>query len=143
MTKLLRALFPTDEQIWSTEPLDTNENLRICVNQMATYVYNWYTEILDNTQKQLQVYPIETTTICDVLQMGGLLDETTTIYKPNYEIVETFCQTNSTQLFGKKANQFNRGRLDIQQIITSADANIQSQMIELHKRMGYTNHPMM
>ncbi|MGK3739972.1 MAG: hypothetical protein ACI90V_006820 [Bacillariaceae sp.] len=94
---------------------DNNNHNHHCVNQFIDYVSGYYNTILDNSsanddydtttatktktttgvENGITMYKIEDASICGVAKMAGLYDLTTTVYKPNYEIVINKCRSTS------------------------------------------------
>lgn len=133
---LFQALYPSKSRVWFPEesshqianPKDADRTLKHCADQMGLYVSLWYRDMLDSFGKlreidegsstvhikaasNYRIYPIESTTICQVAAMAGLDVDANSgddiVYQPNMERVAEFCQKNPNTLFGNTQNQFN------------------------------------
>jgi hypothetical protein len=137
LVNLFRVMFPFEKWFYSELPqFKTLSARNICTNQMAAYVYRFYSELLKNTEPSL-IYPIETTPICHVAEKVGLLDLSTTVYKPNYESANKYCDIFPNTGFGRSANQINKGRVDVVHLMAVADPSLVKGMKELYQSMGY------
>jgi len=82
LTMLFEALdLLVSSSLPSLSPSSQNNQ---CVAQMLDYVIGYYNQMMD---ANLTMYPIESTSICDVAALTGWTDPTTTVYAPNYKIV--------------------------------------------------------
>ncbi|KAL3940149.1 MAG: hypothetical protein SGARI_001099 [Bacillariaceae sp.] len=136
---LFQALYPSQKEVWfppessghddSGEENDDDKLLAVCAEQMASYVYLWYNDLMDSFEALRQqepdnflVYHIEDTSICQVAGMagfdvgdtrefqsgkGGGSDNDAVVFRPNIDKVKSFCQENPTMPFGNTQNQFN------------------------------------
>jgi hypothetical protein len=139
---LFQAIYPNYAHVWfpttknnssQEEPVDGMIKLKHCSDQMATYGYLWYNNLLDAFEKlsrqettnrpgecesslNYRVYPIENTTICQVASMAGFdilqdrqngCNDNLVIYTPNIQPVHEFCLENGDASFGNTENQFN------------------------------------
>ena len=140
LLQLFFVLFPYEKWFYPNHPDLLNLSPKaVCTNQMASYVWRFYSELFNNTEQDssLSVFPIETTPICQVAENAGLLGLSNTVYPPNHQHASQYCQEFPDTLFGRNANRINQGRLTEQQLLRMADPSIAQAMKALYKQMGY------
>jgi hypothetical protein len=148
-----------------------------CVLQMIDYVTGYYNTILDHSSSgsdgdgddHLAIYPIESTSPCEVATLAGLGDPATTVYAPNQKEVQRKCRSmdndnDNTQknkngpheqrttttttttsssrgtIPTKKSNVINRGRVSIQDLLPYTTPKHLERLKALYSRLGYYDY---
>ena len=88
-THLTKALFPQ---------LASDIEGASCIEAVATYVVEYSRVMLIALEEGIldAAYAVETASPCQVAKLAGLLDETTTVYAPNFRKVQAYCGTETT-----------------------------------------------
>jgi hypothetical protein len=111
-----------------------------CVVQMLEYVVGYYNTILDNAPHGgLPMYKIESTSPCQVAEMAGLLDPSTTIYRPNHDRIAQLCDgtQDHQKSLPKPANTINKGRVKREDILPHMSPSHLELLKALYDRLGY------
>lgn len=159
---LFQALYPSNSHIWFPEESNQREidedadiTLKQCADQMGMYVALYYRDMLDSfeklrkmdkesstvqskTQSNYWIYPIESTTICQVAALAGLDVDANSgdiiVYQPNIKRVAEFCQKNPNTLFGNTQNQFNsknNANATLSKGSSKVDSSVQEQKLDI------------
>ena len=85
-----------------------------CIEAVATYVVEYDQMILKAHAEGLidAMYPLETSSPCEVAELAGFFQADTTVYKPNHDKVAEYCRDTNDErqdYFSRKKNKRNAG----------------------------------
>mmetsp|Transcript_9017 Transcript_9017/g.10421 ORF Transcript_9017/g.10421 Transcript_9017/m.10421 type:complete len:452 (+) Transcript_9017:164-1519(+) len=122
-----------------------------CTHQMAHHVISYYNMLLDAVDAGYidGMYPVETTPLCEVAELSGLLNSADTVYTPNHDRVKRRCSDGlifeeSPGLIGNHTNQINKGRVKIRRFAEEGKQlgkALDESMKKLYKRLTYYQYP--